>query len=134
MRKEYSGIRGTTVFDSEQSRRGHHLNQFCMSLLIPANRDRFKADEEAYLSEWNLTETQKSAVRRRDYNAMIAEGGSIYLLGKIGAMDGKSFVQLAATMTGMTPESYTAMMVRGGRAPDAPLTIPQPTSPAESGL
>jgi protocatechuate 4,5-dioxygenase alpha subunit len=107
---------------------------FCMSLLIPANRDRFKADEEAYLSEWNLTETQKSAVRRRDYNAMIAEGGSIYLLGKIGAMDGKSFVQLAATMTGMTPESYTAMMVRGGRAPDAPLTIPQPTSPAESGL
>jgi protocatechuate 4,5-dioxygenase alpha subunit len=71
------------------NRRGYHLNQFCMSLLIPANRDRFKADEEAYLSEWNLTETQKSAVRRRDYNAMIAEGGSIYLLGKIGAMDGQ---------------------------------------------
>jgi protocatechuate 4,5-dioxygenase alpha subunit len=99
---------------------------FCMSLLMPANRDRFKADEEAYLSEWNLTEPQKSAVRRRDYNAMIAEGGSIYLLGKIGAMDGKSFVQLAASMTGMTSESYTAMMVRGGRVPDAPLTIPQP--------
>jgi len=56
MRKEYSGIPGTTVFDGEQSRRGYHLNQFCMSLLIPANRDRFKADEEAYLSEWNLTE------------------------------------------------------------------------------
>jgi len=134
MRKEYSGIPGTTVFDGEQSRRGHHLNQFCMSLLIPANRDRFKADEEAYLSEWNLTETQKSAVRRRDYNAMIAEGGSIYLLGKIGAMDGKSFVQLAATMTGMTPESYTAMMLRGGRTPGAPLTMPQPTNPAEGGL
>jgi protocatechuate 4,5-dioxygenase, alpha chain len=47
MRKEYSGIPGTTVFDGEQSRRGYHLNQFCMSLLNPANRDRFKADEEA---------------------------------------------------------------------------------------
>ncbi len=46
MRKEYSGIPGTTVFDGEQSRRGYHLNQFCMSLLIPANRDRFKADEK----------------------------------------------------------------------------------------
>jgi protocatechuate 4,5-dioxygenase, alpha chain len=116
MRKEYSGIPGTTVFDGEQSRRGYHLNQFCMSLLNPANRDRFKADEETYLSEWNLTEPQKSAVLRRDYNAMIAEGGNIYFLGKIGATDGKSFVQLTASMTGMTPESYTAMMVRGGRA------------------
>jgi gallate dioxygenase len=120
MRKEYSGIPATTVFDGEQSRRGYHLNQFCMSLLNPANRDRFKVDEEAYLSEWNLTETQMSAVLRRDYNAMIAEGGNIYFLGKIGATDGKSFVQLAASMTGMTPESYTAMMVRGGRAPGAP--------------
>ena len=80
-----------------------------MSLLNPTNRDRFKADEEAYLSEWSLTETQKSAVLRRDYNATIAEGGNIYFLGKIGATDGKSFVQLTASMTGMTP----AMMVRG---------------------
>src|ERR1700747_3403013 len=81
MREEYSGIPGTTVFDGEQSRRGYHLNQFCMSLLNPANRDRFKADEEGYLSEWNLTQMQKSAVLRRDYNAMIAEGGKIYFLG-----------------------------------------------------
>src|ERR1700746_1759402 len=117
MRREYSGIAGTTVFDGEQSRRGYHLNQFGMSLLHPAKRDRFRAGEEAYLSEWNLTETQKSAVLRRDYDAMIAEGGTIYFLGKIGATDGKLFVELAASMTGMSSESYTAMMVRGGRAP-----------------
>jgi hypothetical protein len=55
-------------------------------------------------------------VLRRDYNAIIAEGGNIYFLGKISATDGKSFVELTASMTGMTPESYTAMMVRGGRA------------------
>src|SRR6201987_6436701 len=110
MRKEYSGIPGRTVFDGERSLRGYHLNQFCMSLLNPANRDRFKADEKAYLSEWNLTQTQKSAVLRRDYNAMIAEGGNIYFLGKIGATDGEPFVQLAASMTRMTLESYTAMM------------------------
>ena len=134
MRKEYSGIPGTTVFDGEQSRRGYRLDQFCLSLLNPTNRDRFKADEEAYLSDGNLTAMQKSAVLRRDYNAMIAEGGNIYFLGKIGATDGKSFVRLAASMTGMTPESYTAMMVRGGRAPGAPLTMPQPTNPAEGGL
>jgi protocatechuate 4,5-dioxygenase, alpha chain len=134
MKEEYSRIPGTTVFDGEQSRRGYHLNQFCISLLNPNNRVRFRAGEEAYLSEWNLTETQKSAVLRRDYNAMIAEGGNIYFLGKIGATDGKSFVELTASMTGMTPESYAAMMVRGGRAPSAPLTMPQPTDPAKGGL
>jgi protocatechuate 4,5-dioxygenase alpha subunit len=82
MREQYLGIPGTTVFDGQQSRRGYHLNQFCMSLLIPANRDQFKADEETYLSKWNLADTQKLAVLRRDYNAMIAEGGNIYFLRK----------------------------------------------------
>ena len=100
--KPYMDVPGTTIFDADMSRQGYHLNQFCMSLLNPANRDRFKADEEAYLSEWNLTKPQKSAVLRRDYNAMIAEGGNIYFLGKIGSTDSKSFVQLAASMTGMT--------------------------------
>ena len=33
----------------------------------------------------------------------------------------------------MTPDSYTAMMVSGGRAPGAPLTLPQPTNRAEGG-
>jgi len=42
-----AGIPGTKVFDGEQSRRGYHLNQFCMSLLGQANRDRFRTDEKA---------------------------------------------------------------------------------------
>ena len=127
--------RGTRrCFDGEQSRRGYHLNHFFVSLLIPADRDRFKADEEAYLSERSFTETQKLAVLSRDYIAMIAEGGNIYFLGKIGATDGKPFVQLTASITGMTPKSYTAMMVRGERPPGAPLTMPQTTNRAEGGM
>ena len=134
LEKPYADIPGTTIFDADQVRKGYHLNMFCMSLMKPANRERFKADQRAYLDEWPMTEPQKRAVLARDYNAMIAESGNIYFLGKIGATDGKSFVQLTASMTGMTPESYTAMMVRGGRAPGAPLTVPQPTNPAEGDL
>jgi protocatechuate 4,5-dioxygenase alpha subunit len=118
MREEYSGIPGTTVFDGEQSRRGYHLNQFCMSLLNPANRDRFKADEEAYLSEWSLTETRKSAVLRRDYDAMIAEGANIYFLGKIGATDSKLFVQLTAST------SAAPALVHRARRCDTVLPVP----------
>jgi protocatechuate 4,5-dioxygenase alpha chain len=100
MREEYSRIPGTTVFDGEQSRRGYHLNQFCMSLLIPANRDRSKADEEAYLGEWKLTETQKLAVLRRDYNAMIAEGGNIYFRRRENALKGEASAAVSFTPRG----------------------------------
>ena len=47
--KPYKDIPGTTIFDSEQASKGYHLNQFCMSLMKSENRERFKANERAYL-------------------------------------------------------------------------------------
>ncbi len=114
--KPYLDVPGTTIFDAEQSRKGYHLNQFCMSLLQAANRDRFKADERAYLDQWPMTEDQKLGVLSRDLNRCIALGGNIYFLAKIGATDGKSFQQMAGSMTGMTEDEYRAMMVSGGRS------------------
>jgi protocatechuate 4,5-dioxygenase alpha chain len=111
-------IPGTTVFTAERSRKGFHLNQFCMSLMKAQNRDRFRADERAYLDQWPMTEGQKQAVLARDYNAMIAQGGNIYFLAKIFATDGKSFQYAAGLMTGMSQEDYAAMMLAGGRSPD----------------
>jgi len=113
--KPYKDIPGTTVFDAEQSRKGYHLNQFCMSLMKAENRARFKADERAYLDAWPMTEEQKQAVLARDLNRCIALGGNIYFLAKIGATDGKSFLQMAGSMTGMTEDEYRAMMLAGGR-------------------
>jgi protocatechuate 4,5-dioxygenase, alpha chain len=113
--KPYKDIPGTTIFDAEQSRRGYHLNQFCMSLMKPENRSRFKADERAYLDEWPMTEEQKLAVLARDLNRCIALGGNIYFLAKIGATDGRSFQQMAGSMTGLTEEQYRDMMINGGR-------------------
>jgi protocatechuate 4,5-dioxygenase alpha chain len=43
-------------------------------------------------------------------------GGNIYFLAKIGATDGKSFQQIAGSMTGMTEEEYRNMMISGGRS------------------
>ena len=114
--KPYLDVPGTTIFDAEQSRKGYHLNQFCMSLMQAANRERFKADERAYLDEWPMTEDQKLGVLSRDLNRCIALGGNIYFLAKIGATDGKSFQQMAGSMTGMTEDEYRAMMVGGGRS------------------
>ncbi|MDE2145394.1 MAG: protocatechuate 4,5-dioxygenase subunit alpha [Burkholderiales bacterium] len=117
LEKPYLDVPGTTIFDAEQSRRGYALNQFCMSLMKADNRARFKADERAYLEEWPMSEDQKQAVLARDLNRCIALGGNIYFLAKIGATDGKSFQQMAGSMTGMSEDAYRAMMVAGGRDP-----------------
>ena len=114
--KPYNDIPGTTIFDAEQSRKGYWLNQFCMSLMKAENRERFKADERAYLDEWAMTEDQKQAVLARDLNRCIALGGNIYFLAKVGATDGRSFQQMAGSMTGLTEEQYRDMMVKGGRS------------------
>ena len=114
--KPYKDIPGTTIFDAEQSRKGYYLNQFCMSLMKPANRERFKANERGYVDEWPMTEEQKQAVLARDLNRCIEHGGNIYFLAKIGATDGKSFQQMAGSMTGMSEDAYRDMMVKGGRS------------------
>jgi len=114
--KPYLDVPGTTIFDTEQARKGYWLNQFCMSLMKAANRERFKADERAYLDEWPMTEAQKQAVLARDLNRCIGEGGNIYFLAKLGATHGKSFQQMAGSMTGMTEEEYRDMMISGGRS------------------
>jgi protocatechuate 4,5-dioxygenase alpha chain len=113
--KPYKDIPGTTIFDAEESRKGYWLNQFCMSLMRAENRARFKANERAYLDEWAMSEAQKQAVLARDLNRCIQLGGNIYFLAKIGATDGKSFQQIAGSMTGMSEEEYRNMMIGGGR-------------------
>jgi protocatechuate 4,5-dioxygenase alpha chain len=87
-----------------------------MSLMKAENRLRFKANERAYLDEWPMTEEQKQAVLARDLNRCIGLGGNIYFLAKIGATDGKSFQQMAGSMTGMSEDEYRNMMISGGRS------------------
>lgn len=116
--KPYKDIPGTVIFDAEQSRKGYWLNQFCMSLMKPENRTRFKANERAYLDEWAMSAEQKQAVLDRDLNRCIALGGNIYFLARIGGTDGLSYQQMAASMTGMSEAHYREMMLKGGRSPD----------------
>jgi protocatechuate 4,5-dioxygenase alpha chain len=116
--QQYDDIPGTVVFDAEQARRGYHLNMFCMSLMKADNRTAFKADERAYLDKWPMTEDQKQAILKRDWNGMLQLGGNIYFTAKLAATDGLSFQQIAAIMTGSTQADYAQMMIKGGRSPD----------------
>ena len=114
--KPYTDIPGTTIFDTDQAAKGYWLNQFAMSLKDADNRERFLADENAYLHGWKMTDEQKQAVRDRDLNRMIELGGNIYYLAKIRATEGWSYAAIVASMTENSAEEHAAMMLAGGRS------------------
>ena len=116
LEKPYSDIPGTIVFDSDMARTGYHVNQFCMSLMKPENRRRFRADESAYLDEWKVTDEQKQAVLERNYLKLQELGGNVYYFAKVFFTDKKSVAHGSSTMTGMTEEEYMQMMIDGGRS------------------
>lgn len=120
---EFDDIPGTRVFTASRARQGYHLNQFAMSLMRAENRDRWKADENAYLDDWPMSEEQKQAVLDRDYNRMLELGGNIYFLSKIFSSDGISFAEAVSTMTDMSFPEYRDMMMNGGRSPEGNRSI-----------
>jgi protocatechuate 4,5-dioxygenase, alpha chain len=78
-----------------------------MSLAEPENRERFKADESAYMAGFDLTEAEKELVRCRDWAGLLAAGGSIYVLLKLAGTVGQNLLQMGAQMRG---ESFEAFM------------------------
>lgn len=120
---EFDDIPGTRVYTAARARKGYWINQFAMSLMKPENRERFRADERAYLDEWPLSDEAKDTLLARDYNKLLDLGGNIYFLSKLFSTDGFSFAQAVSTMTGMTFEEYQAMMNAGGRSPQGVRSI-----------
>ena len=94
-----------------------------MSLMKAENRERFKADERAYLDEWPLSEEAKQALLDRDYNKCLDLGGNVYFLAKLFSTDGIPFAEAVSTMTDMSFPEYREMMMRGGRSPEGVRSI-----------
>ncbi len=114
----YEDIPGTWVFDAQRARQGYHLNEFLYSLMKAENRQEFLADEPRYTLRFKMSEAQREAVLKRDWNELLALGGVSYALAKLAFTDGKSYQYLASRMTGMTEQEYVDMMLKGGRSPD----------------
>lgn len=114
----YEDIPGTWVFDAQRARIGYHLNAFLYSLMKAANREEFLADERTYLMKFPMTEEQREAVLKRDWNRLLELGGVSYALAKLAFTDRKSYQFMASQMAGVTEQEYVDMMTSGGRAPD----------------
>jgi len=117
-KEAYEDLPGTWVFDAQRARKGYHLNNFFMSLMKSENRETFLADEAKYLAQFPMTDVQKDAVLKRDWNQLLELGGVVYCLAKLAFTDQHSYQYMAAEMTGMSEQEYVNMMLAGGRSPD----------------
>jgi protocatechuate 4,5-dioxygenase alpha subunit len=99
-------IPDTSIFDLRLSRRGRRLNKLCAALCSPQEREAFKRDEEAFMSRFGLTETEKELVRKRDFQGLIDAGTNIYFLLKIGSVTGNGLYKMGAQMRGETYEQF----------------------------
>lgn len=101
-------IQGSDVFDLAQSWRGLRINRMCNALSQAANREAFKRDEEAFMAAWGLTEEEKQLVRERDFSGLLAAGGNIYFLLKLGVVTGNGLYMMGARMRGESYEQFLA--------------------------
>lgn len=108
-------IPGTYVFDKEHSRKGYHLNMFCMSLNEETNRDAFRCDEKAYLERYPMTDAQRQAVLDRQWLEMLRLGGNIYYTFKLAAFDRISMQAVGGAMCGITEDEFREIMLTGGK-------------------
>jgi protocatechuate 4,5-dioxygenase alpha chain len=108
-------VPGTYVFDKAHSRKGYHLNMFCMSLNEEANRKAFRADEAEYVSRYPMTAEQRKSVLERDWLGMLQLGGNIYYTFKIAAFDRVSMQAVGGAMSGITEDEFRQIMLTGGK-------------------
>jgi protocatechuate 4,5-dioxygenase alpha chain len=103
-------IFGTTLFDGDQAQKGYALNKMCYSFNSADNRDTFKANEEAYMTQYGLNAEQAEAIRTRNVLGLIAAGGNVYYLAKFAGILGLDVQDLGAAQTGMTKEEFKAKL------------------------
>ncbi len=103
---EKTAIPDTPLFDRASSIRGYRLNKMAMALGQMENREAFKADEDAYLARFALSEEERAAVKSRDWREMVRLGGNLFFILKIAAVDPTPITQIGAAQAGMSHEDF----------------------------
>ena len=103
-------IPGTTLFDGDQAQKGYALNKMCFSFNSAEHRERFRADEKAYMAAYGLNQAQAEAIRTRNVLGLLSAGGNVYYLAKFAGILGLDVQDLGAAQTGMTKEAFKAKL------------------------
>jgi protocatechuate 4,5-dioxygenase alpha chain len=96
----------TPLFDRARSLKAYQLNKMAMDLGRPENREAFKADEDAYLDRYKLSDEEKAAVKARDWHEMVRLGGNLFFILKISAIDPTPMTQIGAAQAGLDHDEF----------------------------
>jgi protocatechuate 4,5-dioxygenase, alpha chain len=107
-------VADSSVFDLGVSWRGYRINKMCNALSQASERAAFKADEEAFMARFGLTEEEKQLVRARDFSGLLASGGNIYFLIKLGVVTGNGLYAMGAKMRGESYDQFLATRNNSG--------------------
>lgn len=101
-------IENTYVFDIELGARGARINTLAESLNNAENREKFKADVEAYMDRFGLSETERRLILEKDWLNLVKSGGNVYNVIRIAAQFGTGLYPMGAQQLGLTYEEFLA--------------------------
>jgi protocatechuate 4,5-dioxygenase alpha chain len=107
-------IADTQVFGLRESHRGYRINKLCSSLTHAENRAAYRADEAAYLARFELEPRERDLILKRDFDGLLAAGGNIFFLVKLGGVTGFPIYQMGAQMRGETYENFISSRKQSG--------------------
>jgi protocatechuate 4,5-dioxygenase, alpha chain len=71
------------LFDETTATRGIRLNKAAHSLKHASQRELFERDEEAWMTQYGLTDEERALLRDRDWIGLWRRGMSIYVMVKL---------------------------------------------------
>ena len=99
-------LHGTYLTTGSRAQRGYRLSKFCMAFMKPAFRDAFKADAEAVMTEFGLSDYEKDLIRNQNFNAMVRYGVNAFMIFKLANAFGVNQNQTGAKMRRETFEEF----------------------------
>lgn len=84
----------------------YRMNRFCHALLVPANRNTFKADPAAAMQAAGLSLAETSMVEARDWLGLVRHGVSPFLLFRLSGILGDGLAATGAQMRGETLQQF----------------------------
>lgn len=99
-------LSGTYPYTLARSVKALRINRFLHSLTQVAQRDAFRADEEACYSAAQLSPTERDLLRTRDWRGLIHYGAIFFVLEKFAAAIGVSNLHVYAAMRGQALDEF----------------------------
>lgn len=99
---------GTYFNTGAAARRGFRLNRFCYDLRYPANRDAYRADAQALMDKYGLSEPEQKLVRAGDWIGLVRYGANLFVILRLAELHGDGLTAVGAQMRGQSVEDYLA--------------------------